>query len=157
MDIAKLAELHLQRRATEDQVAFLATNIEEWWRELVKILNRYLLTLQDIIEKQAKDAQKYEGDETLQAKAWEAWEAKRLKAARNLRRAEYDLAVIDQIRHVSNEEPPTQREKFLMAAIKAHRDFTKHEGFREADRNLYNALNGKWTFTDLPEELSWSE
>jgi len=155
MDIKLLAERHMRRTATRAETEHLNNHKDEWRKELMKLLNRYHAELSNIKAKQLADTQKYADSPDLQIEAHDAWEKKRLKAARRLRMAEYDLTLLDQASQVQTGPPMSKRELFLTAAIEAHRDFNKE--VRPVDEHLYNALDGKWTFTELPPDLLWQE
>ncbi len=146
----------MQRRSTDEETQYLHDHIDSWRRELIKLLNIYHSELQTIRRQQAEDMERYSIDTVLQMQAFQAWEEKRLQAASQLRRAEYDLMLLDQTRFAKVETPPSPRERFLITAIKAHRDLVG-DAAREEDQHLYNALKGKWTFSDLPEGLPWHE
>lgn len=153
MELGDIALAHMYRRATDDEVSTLSQNVDIWREVLVRILNSAHSELHDIKEKQSADWRKYEDDLILQEASYVAWEKKRLQCAQKVRRAEYDLALLDQLRHVSlATENPTDHERFLRTAIQAHRDHAERSGeVRPFDEALYAALNGRWTFTQPPE------
>lgn len=142
----------------ERELLRLPENQVEWRDELLILAYQRWFDLEDAHANghgEYLDLEKV--DPMLAALALQAWEKKASKAARFLSRIETRIAEVDRLLDARADEltEVERRMRFLEKSIATHKEQMLAWGekeFHPLDQALWDALDGKWSFSEAPED-----
>jgi hypothetical protein len=147
---------YLKGHASKEEVQHLHENLPEWKTVLGDLLKDLMEEESALLKSKENFESRYVDEPKLLEAARDGWYRKNDKLYRKLEQLRWAITEVDQLIYAQKflddmrgEQELVSRIQFLQTAIQAHKDST--EDLRPQDQSLYDALAGKWTFTEMPK------
>lgn len=146
---------YLRGQASDEEISYLHQNLTEWKMALGDSLKDLMEEESALIKAKNHFELQYSDEPKLREAARDGWHRKYDKLYRKLEQIRWAITEVDQrigaeqfLTDTREEFELINRVRFLQTAIQAHKDST--DELRPQDKALYDALAGKWSFTEMP-------